>query len=430
MDTGDSPNAGNPRRRNRGGTFGAASSRPAVDDGADANPAAGHPPRELRPLSSYGSTKSRCATAAGTNPAVSRDHMSSAAVSSGHLQRARRHPPPLHLPPSMWSILARTEECPSEVKSSELGSAVADLPTLEALSLMNELPLFIAEELFIPDETSEDSDGDDVLPRNGGYGQTFLYFNRPKGLTRSMVLAADSLFVTVSNDEEEQPKPDSDVDSDEFEREMEEYYAANPCVPLTQAFNRISAIEHTTLIPQAAELNTEPPSAVIARAALEAQRRQETQSLQAPLQASAGVIQRDEASTEDIVQKGRRWMCEEVMVCFKKYIERSVDLEVLEYKLDELCHQCFNVESYNKVFHHYNFRVMMRKSSSANWTVGLHFAEVKQIFGRKYYFCCPLEEDEDGDCYACKNRGAEVLKHPATGGYDMGSPDAQCSLLW
>jgi hypothetical protein len=50
--------------------------------------------------------------------------------------------------------LIRTEEHPSEVGSSDLAGAVTDLPTLEALSLMNELPL------FIPYETSEDSDDD------------------------------------------------------------------------------------------------------------------------------------------------------------------------------------------------------------------------------------------------------------------------------
>lgn len=111
-------------------------------------------------------------------------------------------------------------------------------------------------------------------------------------------------------------------------------------------------------------MGTEPPSAVIARAAVEAERQQETCSLQAPLQASAGVIQRHEASTEDIIRKGNTWMREEVILCFKKYIERRADLTALEYKLDVLCHQCLNVEGYNKIFHHYNFRVMMEMPSS------------------------------------------------------------------
>ena len=70
-----------------------------------------------------------------------------------------------------------------------------------------------------------------------------------------------------------------------------------------------------------------------------------------------------------------------VLVCF----------QILESHLDELCYQCFCVEDYNKVFHHYNFKVKMRKSDSADWTVTLYFAEVKEIYGRKYCFCCPLE---------------------------------------
>ena len=53
-----------------------------------------------------------------------------------------------------------------------------------------------------------------------------------------------------------------------------------------------------------------------------------------------------------------------MLVCF----------QILESHLDELCYQCFCVEDYNKVFHHYNFKVKMRKSDSADWTVTLYFA--------------------------------------------------------
>ncbi|TVU23813.1 hypothetical protein EJB05_26195 [Eragrostis curvula] len=345
------------------------------------------------------------------------------------------------------------EEHPIEVGSSELGQAVTDLPRLEALSLMSELPL------LTPEETSEESDDEDhedvdeelidlpiietlsendtgaplevsedynELPGVYSCGQTFLLFNQPKGLSLSMVLGADSHFITVSDDEEEQTKPDSDVDSDEFQREMEEYLAARPCINLWETSGRTLASEHATPA-HTAEWGTEPPS-VIAQPAAEVQQQQETGSLQAPQQAPAAATQRHEASTEDIVRKGKTWMCEEVMLCFKKYLERSADFAGLEYKLDELCHQCFNVESYNKVFHHYNFKVMMKVPSSVDWILELYFAEVKQILGRKYYFCCPLEPDEDGDCYACKNQGVEDLKHPSTGGFDMGSPGAKYSL--
>ncbi|XP_062198281.1 uncharacterized protein LOC133901004, partial [Phragmites australis] len=87
-----------------------------------------------------------------------------------------------------------------------------------------------------------------------------------------------------------------------------------------------------------------------------------------------------------------------------------------------------HVESYDKFIHHYNFTVRMKTPSSVDWIVELFFAEVKEIFGRKYYFCCPLEPNENGNCYACKNR-VGYLKHPATGGFDMGLPDAPaCNL--
>lgn len=54
----------------------------------------------------------------------------------------------------------------------------------------------------------------------------------------------------------------------------------------------------------------------------------------------------------------------------------------LDYCFNELCHQCLNVESYNKIFHHYNFTVKMKKPNSADWVVTMYFGEVKQMFGR------------------------------------------------
>ncbi|TVU23821.1 hypothetical protein EJB05_26204, partial [Eragrostis curvula] len=124
----------------------------------------------------------------------------------------------------------------------------------------------------------------------------------------------------------------------------------------------------------------------------------------------------------------KKWMRDEVTLCFRRHVEKTPDLVGNVFELDELCHQCFNVEGYQKVFHHYNFKIRMKRPTSVGWTVELYFGEVKEIFGRKYYFCCPLEPNESGHCYACKNQGVEDLKHPATGGFDMGSPDASCNL--
>ena len=111
------------------------------------------------------------------------------------------------------------------------------------------------------------------------------------------------------------------------------------------------------------------------------------------------------------------------MLCFKKLIDINRDLavrivlyklkfqplqllqyipmlifcqELEDYRLDELQHQCFNVESYDKVYHHYNFTVRM-KMPEADWKVKLYFAEVKEVFRKKYYLCYPLDPNENGN---------------------------------
>lgn len=79
-----------------------------------------------------------------------------------------------------------------------------------------------------------------------------------------MVLSlADSLFITVSNDEEERPKPYPDEDPEELLRRIKEYLDASPCIDLSKlsvASDRIEAIEDVNLDSHAAELGTEPPS--------------------------------------------------------------------------------------------------------------------------------------------------------------------------
>jgi hypothetical protein len=77
-----------------------------------------------------------------------------------------------------------------------------------------------------------------------------------------------------------------------------------------------------------------------------------------------------------------------VLICYQ---------ELEDYHLDKLHHQCFNVERYDKVYHHYNFTVRMKTPNSADWTVELYFAEVKEIFRTKHYLCYPLEPNENGN---------------------------------
>jgi hypothetical protein len=38
----------------------------------------------------------------------------------------------------------------------------------------------------------------------------------------------------------------------------------------------------------------------------------------------------------------------------------------------------------------------MKLPSSDDWKLETYFAEVKEIFGEKFYFCCPLESNENG----------------------------------
>ncbi|XBI54490.1 hypothetical protein VPH35_036509 [Triticum aestivum] len=117
-----------------------------------------------------------------------------------------------------------------------------------------------------------------------------------------------------------------------------------------------------------------------------------------------------EVSDEEIIQNGKKWMTKEVMLAFEKYAERNTNLKGLDWQIEELCHQCFNVEYHHKVFHHYNFTVKIESPSSSDSRVALFFAEVKEIFGRKYYFCCPLEPNENGGY----DRGSLDIAFPFT----------------
>jgi hypothetical protein len=94
--------------------------------------------------------------------------------------------------------------------------------------------------------------------------------------------------------------------------------------------------------------------------------------------------------------------------------------------------------------------VKTKLPSSDDWESRTYFAELKEMFGEKYYFCCPLESSENGiysylkegfknncncviqssefnffsgQCYACSNQGVDDLRHPATGGFERGLPD-------
>ena len=72
--------------------------------------------------------------------------------------------------------------------------------------------------------------------------------------------------------------------------------------------------------------------------------------------------------------------------------------QCIEFELDELLHQCLSVETDEKIFHHYNFSVKMKQAGSDKWSSVLYFAQVKEMYGRKFYLCYPLDPFEDGIC--------------------------------
>ncbi|KAK3120644.1 hypothetical protein QOZ80_9AG0691420 [Eleusine coracana subsp. coracana] len=549
MDTGDSPNAGNPKRgdrrgatsrrpaagnpkrRDRRGTRAAASGRPGVDDGVDPNRAAGLRRRELmleiRRECQYLSEEiirggdghyhlemlrelghrlrsSEMLLQASSSAAPPSDHPGADRTGSGtrvrqsvlysnrpRRSRPRRPSQRLEHPsevssrelelevanvstfeaPSVreTSIVSPSEieEHPSEVHSSELGKAITDLSTLEALSL-SDPPL-------LTPQTAEESESDDDAYKYddhflhepiefgiGSFGpQTLCYSDPPPrfkwadgvrkrgqtpieeldaaelGPSRSEVLSrSDSSFPPKST--EKNTTKDSDDDMEEELRLIREYRAAHTYTSLKEGFAAIRAAQHARRTELAAKRGTEPPPPLLAKHLPPVY--QETQSLQARQESSPAAAQpqhstttrkpRCEASNAELAENAEKWMREEVKMVFEKYIERRDDLKGLDCCFSELSHQCFNVEHYNKIFHHYNFTVRMKEPSSVDWVDALYFAEVKQIFGRKYYFCCRLEPNESGSCYACKSQGVEDLQHPATGGFDSGSPNVGFGLWY
>ncbi|GJN25752.1 hypothetical protein PR202_gb13622 [Eleusine coracana subsp. coracana] len=333
---------------------------------------------------------------------VTGTHIRQSALYSSRPRRPRRRHAPLP-----------TEDHPSEVSTSELGGAVTDLPTLdEALSLSDPPPLTpqISDE-----ETTDDDDACSHLYRPGDVGRSIS----PIVLTKSMLESlGDRFFPTVPYEAMRRPDSDSDEDPEEFKRKMKEYSDRHPPVSLEEAFASIVAVEHAALTALAAKKGIEPP-----RDPFRVDQ-QEAPSLEVQQQDSAAAPHSQDSMAisheAGVIQDGKQWMRDEVTLCFRKHVEKTRYLAGVVFELDELCHQCFIVENSWKVFHHYNFKIRMKMPAAVEWTKELYFGEVKEIFGTKSYFCCPLEPNESGHCSACQNQGMEDLRHPVTGGFEMG----------
>ncbi|KAG2622827.1 hypothetical protein PVAP13_3KG011000 [Panicum virgatum] len=128
-------------------------------------------------------------------------------------------------------------------------------------------------------------------------------------------------------------------------------------------------------------------------------------------------------SKKETIKNGIKWMSEECFLAFTKYAEKINNLEGIKHRFGELCYQCLSVEAHDKNFHHYNFTIETEHRSTNVLTSQLYFAEVKQLSGVKSYFCCLLDQDDEGHCYGCKNQEMYGLKHPSTGCYEVGAAD-------
>ncbi|XP_039818438.1 uncharacterized protein LOC120680930 [Panicum virgatum] len=357
------------------------------------------------------------------------------------------------------------EEHPGIVSSSELGRLVTDSPTFEALSLIDSPPL-------TPQTTdAEESDNDEAPPEHvrsgfgfrtcsarpprpkwsggvrgqgkwsgGVRGQGMLEKHAGDANNSELVQSitdlsrSEALSLTVSSfSTSEKPTEDSDDDTEEELRLLEEYFDAHPPTSISQAFDELEAANHAALTSLAAEWGIEPPPPLSPprRQFLADQEQQKMSTAVAHHNPQCFLVLIvgnlgcklsknplwQEASDEEIVENAKKWMRDEVALVFEDYIGRRDDLKIVDYHLDELCYQCVSVEDYHNIFHHYNFTVKLKKVNSDDWVGALYFAEVKQMFGRKSYFCCRLEPNENGHCNACQNQGVNDLRHPATRGF-------------
>ncbi|KAJ1276612.1 hypothetical protein BS78_05G228000 [Paspalum vaginatum] len=330
------------------------------------------------------------------------------------------------------------------------GRTVVDMPKFEELSLSDPPPLNPQAANEMRDET----DDDEVPPEPVGFGfgtlgpqtlRSTAYQPRPKWLVgvRGQAMLKEHIddassgehnpMATDSSISEALPvnqltkksTGDPDDDTEEDLRWLEEYFAANPPVSIGQALYELKVAEHEVLSARAAQRgwSPPPPPPPLSHFLVDQAQQEASTAASHPQHSTIHREPRREASTEEIVKNAKKWMHDEVMEIFQNYVGKRDDLKIADYQVDQLCHQCVNVENFNKIFHHYNFTVKLKKANSDDaWVVGLYFAEVMQVFGRKSYFCCALEPNDNGLCYACQNQGVDDLKHPATGGFDVGCP--------
>uniref|UniRef100_A0ACD5WBP2 Uncharacterized protein n=1 Tax=Avena sativa TaxID=4498 RepID=A0ACD5WBP2_AVESA len=279
------------------------------------------------------------------------------------------------------------EEDSDEASSNELGPTISDASKFETLSLNDSPPALDSTDRAVVDASDMGT-----------------------GLPDSTIVAPPAAEEALSRRSEERSTADLLLDQPTFDsvEGAMEYFCNSLRVARAAQYKALPLSRQSSLDKFEAERVLVPPH--------------QAQPVPAQEQASAVAAQgRYEGSKEKTAENGQKWMCEEVWMAFQNYREKK-DLMEFDYEFEELKCQCFHVENYCKIFHHFNFTVKMKEPGSSEWISTLFFAEVKEILTRTIYFCCPLEPDEYGNCYACKNQRMDHLQHPIIGAFDRGSP--------
>lgn len=112
------------------------------------------------------------------------------------------------------------------------------------------------------------------------------------------------------------------------------------------------------------------------------------------------------------------------MIALRVYAEehniQPADLELIEVKERNL------IDEEGKGYVHFNFVVKMQHNPSS-----LFFGEVHPDCREEedVYLCTPLEANDLGDCYGCKDRAKELV-HPTSGGYLGGHMDVPFPFIY
>uniref|UniRef100_A0ACD5U5I3 Uncharacterized protein n=1 Tax=Avena sativa TaxID=4498 RepID=A0ACD5U5I3_AVESA len=108
----------------------------------------------------------------------------------------------------------------------------------------------------------------------------------------------------------------------------------------------------------------------------------------------------------------------------QKYNAEEKLTEDMHFEFDKVRSQNWIVEGDqdNQFYYHFNFSATQACSKTC-----LFFAEVIPDDGDSFDITCckPLNDDDSGHCYGCKNRHVDDLRHPACGNVYVGGHEDQ-----